>query len=63
MAKIRLPADPGRFKIAKASAGSYMVRNDRTGKNEVIIPCRDRDQAEDICKRLNEGDHSGEIWV
>lgn len=63
MPKITLPANPGRFRIAKAIAGNYVVVNDKTGKNEVIIACRDRDQAEEICKRLNNGDHDGEIWV
>jgi len=38
-----------------------MVINDKTGKNEVIIPVRDRNQADELCRRLNAGEHNGRV--
>lgn len=63
MAKKMLPKNPGTFRVSTAKAGNYIVLNDRTGKNQVIIPCRDRQQAEDLCRRLNAGEHDGEVFV
>jgi hypothetical protein len=61
--KKTLPKNPGRFRVSTAKAGNYIVLNDRTGKNQVIIPCRNREQAEEMCRRLNAGEHNGEIDV
>lgn len=44
-------------------AGNYIVINDKTGRNQVIIQCRDKAHAEEICGRLNRGDHRGEIYA
>jgi len=63
MPKYTIPENAGRFRVETAMAGNYMVINDKTGKNQVIIPCRDRVQADEVCERLNKGDHRGEIWV
>jgi hypothetical protein len=63
MAKKTIPENPGRFRVQTAKAGNYIVINDKTGKNEVIIPCRDYEQAVQLCNRLNAGDHNGEITV
>jgi hypothetical protein len=44
--------------------GRYaLVINDKTGKNQVAIPCRFVEVAEELCKRLNEGEHDGEVWT
>jgi superfamily II DNA helicase RecQ len=61
MARYLIPGNAGRFRSEIARAGNFMVINEKTGKNQVIIPCRDRKQAEEICSRLNRGDHDGEI--
>ncbi len=61
MARHLIPDNPGQFRIKVASAGNYMVINDKTGKNQVIIPCRNKSQAEDIRDKLNKNDHNGEI--
>ncbi|HTU91158.1 MAG TPA: hypothetical protein VMF69_13855 [Gemmataceae bacterium] len=63
MPKKTIPANAGRFRVSIAKAGNYIVLNDRTGKNQVIIPCRDRDQAEELCRQLNAGEHNGEVFV
>lgn len=63
MPKKTIPKNAGRFRVSTAKAGNYIVINDRTGKNQVIIPCRDREQAEELCRRLNAHDHNGEVNV
>lgn len=42
-------------------AGKPLIMNDRTGKTKVRIACKTSEQAEEICRRLNEGDHDGVI--
>jgi hypothetical protein len=42
-------------------AGTPLVMNERTGKTKVRIPCKSWEQAEEICRRLNENDHNGII--
>jgi hypothetical protein len=39
-----------------------MLWNKRTGKNQVIVVCRDRAHADEVCARLNRGDH-GTLWL
>ena len=63
MARHRIPKNAGQFRIVKGRAGNWLVLNDKTGGGKVAIPCRDREQAELLCKKLNEGDHDGEIWM
>lgn len=63
MAIVTLPKPAGKFRVSTASAGNYIVLNDRTGKNAVIIPCQSRHQAEELCNRLNAGDHDGQVLV
>lgn len=60
---ITIPENAGRFRVRIAKAGNYIVLNDRTGKNQVVIPCRDREQAEELCRRLNAGEHDGQVHV
>ena len=63
MPQYRIPKSPGRFRIVKARAGNWIVLNDKTGGGKIVIPCRDREQAERLCERLNTKNHDGEIWV
>ena len=64
MSRIQIPENAGsEFHILIARAGNYAVSNNKTGKNKVFIPCRDREQAEGLLRKLNEKDHDGEIWV
>jgi hypothetical protein len=62
MPRIRVPKNVGPYHILVASAGNYAVWNRRRGKNKVYIVCRDRAHAEEICQRLNGGEH-GEMWM
>ncbi len=63
MARHLIPKNAGTFRIIIAYAGNYAVVNDKTGRNEVIIACRDKEQAESLCKKLNDKDHNGEVWA
>jgi hypothetical protein len=64
MAKKTIPKNAGQFHVGRSAlAGNFLVMNDRTGKNQILIPCTSQAQAEEYCRRLNEGDHNGEINV
>jgi len=63
MPKYTIPKNPGTFSVKTARAGNYIVINSKTGKNQMIIPCRDKSQALEIRDRLNDGDHNGQLWV
>jgi len=63
MARIRIPKNPGQCVVIVARAGNFAVSNNKSGKNKIMIPCRDESQAEVIAAKINSGDHDGEIWV
>jgi hypothetical protein len=63
VARYGIPKDAGRFRIEKAMAGNWMVLNDKTGGGKIAIACRDLEQAEWLCDKLNRKDHDGEIWM
>jgi hypothetical protein len=63
MARIQIPKVAGRFRIVIALAGNYAVVNDRTGKNHVMIACRDKKQAEELLARLKSKDRPSELWI
>ena len=46
-----------------ALAGNYAVVNDKTVKNQVIIACRNKRQADELCRRLNSKDRPAELWM
>jgi hypothetical protein len=61
MPKYMIPKNAGRFRVITARAGNWLVLNDRTGNSAIKIPCRTREQADEICEKLNSGNHQGEI--
>lgn len=63
MATITIPENAGQFRVQTARAGNLIVTNDRTGKKQVIIPVRSRAQADELCARLNAGEHNGQVSV
>ncbi len=62
MPRVTLPKNTGTFRVATARAGNFIVINNKTGKNKVIVPCRDMAEANQLCDRLNSGKHPGQIW-
>jgi hypothetical protein len=58
-----IPKNAGPFKVVTARGGNPLVTNNYTGQRQVRIPCRDEQQANELCRRLNEGDHEDEVFV
>ena len=56
-----IPDKAGPYGVVRTLAGTPLVMNERTGKAKVRIPCKTREQAEEICRRLNEDEHDGII--
>ena len=61
MAIYTIPKYPGTFRIEWGGRGNYRVMNNKTGKNQVIIAVWDFEQAKELCRRLNAGEHDGQV--
>lgn len=59
----QIPLSAKRFEIARSKDGSYIVVSDTKGTEGVVIPCRDEAQANEVCEKLNRGEHDGQIDV
>ena len=59
----QIPPTARRFEIVKSKGGDYLVVSETTGRAGVAIPVADPRQAEEVCDRLNRGDHGGTIDV
>lgn len=62
MPRYVVPQNAGPYKVVTARAGNPLVCNSYTGKRMVRIPCKSKEQANDLCMRLNEG-KSGDVSV
>jgi hypothetical protein len=58
-----VPPTARRFEIVKGKAGEYLVVSETSGRGGVAIPVRDEKQAEELCGRLNRGEHDGTVEV
>lgn len=58
-----IPDHADEFEIVRSKDGSFAVVSETGGIRGVVIPCRDEAQAEDVCDRLNRGEHDGTIDV
>ena len=61
--KHSVPPNTGKVRVAVAIGGKWAVWNGKQGKNEFRILVRNRKQAEEVAKMINEKRHSGEIEV
>ena len=59
----QIPPTAKRFEIARGKDGSYVVVSETTGVGGVAIPVADQRQADEICGRLNRGEHDGTVEV
>jgi hypothetical protein len=59
----QIPPTARRFEIVKGKGGDYMVVSETTGRAGVAIPVADQRQAEEVCDRLNRGEHDGTVEV
>lgn len=53
MAKITIPPNTGKVRVAMALGHRYTVWNGKQGKGEFTLNCRDRKQAEAIAAKIN----------
>jgi hypothetical protein len=63
MATYDIPKNAGKFTVVVARGGHFAVWNRKIGKDQVSIPVRTKKQAQEICDRLNRGQHNGKISV
>jgi len=65
MARIRIPKNAGQFKIEFSMVQTYIVTNGKSGGNRIIIPCKSKEQAENVCEKLNGLDSNSEheVWL
>jgi hypothetical protein len=63
MPKYSVPPNTGKVRVAVAIGGTWAVWNGKQGKNEFRILVRNRKQAEEVAKIINEKRHNGEVEV
>lgn len=64
MARYKVPQNCGRVRVMMYIGNRFAVWNGKDDKkHELLIVCRDRKQAEEIARIINEKDHDGEIEV
>jgi hypothetical protein len=63
MPKYSVPPNTGKVRVAVAIGGKWAVWNGKQGKHEFRILVRNRKQAEEVAKMINEKRHHGEIEV
>lgn len=61
MARIEIPKNLGKVRVAMALGGKYAVWNGKQGRGEFRIVCRNRKEAEAIAGRINRNEHEGFI--
>ena len=59
----QIPPSARLFEIVRGKGGDYLVVSETTGTAGVAIPVADEKQAQDVCRRLNRGEHDGTIEV
>jgi hypothetical protein len=64
MTRIRVPKNAGRqFEVITTLAGTYAVWNHKSGKNKLLIPCCNQEQALELKEILNSKERPEEIWI
>ncbi len=64
MARFKVPQNCGKVRVVMAIGGAYAVWNGKDDrKHELLIVCRDKKQARELARIINEKDHNGEIDV
>ena len=59
----KVPPNTGKVRVAMTAGNKFTVWNGKQGQHEFAIICRDRKQAEEVAKKINSGDHKGEVVV
>ena len=61
MAKVKIPQNVGKVKVAMTLGGKWTVWNGKQGQHEFVIILVNRKQATEIAKLINSKQHNGEI--
>ncbi|HEV8608188.1 MAG TPA: hypothetical protein VGQ99_22825 [Tepidisphaeraceae bacterium] len=61
--KYTIPKNLGKVRVAKGLAHRWMVWNGKQGRGEFAIVCKDRKQAEQVARMINDKEHGDEIEV
>lgn len=52
MPRIRIPKNPGHFRVSRSIVQTYIVTNGKSGGNRIIILCKSKEQAQTFCNKL-----------
>lgn len=63
MSRYKIPKHAGPFYMITTRAGTPAVWNKKTGKNKILIPCKDEKEADEVLRKLDQVKDGGEIWV
>ena len=63
MAKYTIPSNAGKVRVAVTLGHKITVWNGKQGRDEFVIVCRNRRQAEEVAEKINKRLHDGEIVV
>jgi hypothetical protein len=63
MARIKIPQNVGKVKVAIGHGGKWTVWNGKQGKHEFVLFARDRKHAEEMVAHINSKKHEGFIDV
>lgn len=61
MAKVTIPPNIGKVKVAMTLGNKWTVWNGKQGQHEFVIVLQDRKQANEIARIINSKQHNGEI--
>lgn len=61
MARVRVPPNTGKVKVAMTLGGKWTVWNGKQGRDEFVIVLRNRKQATEIAQIINSKQHNGEV--
>jgi DNA gyrase inhibitor GyrI len=61
--KYEIPKNAGKVRVMMTLGGKYAVWNGKDGKAKFEILTRTRKQAEEVARKINTGNHGGEIDV
>jgi hypothetical protein len=63
VATYNVPPNTGKVRVAVTLGNKFTVWNGKQGKHEFVIVCRNRKQAEEIARKINNKEHDGQINV
>jgi hypothetical protein len=63
MPTYRIPRNAGKFIVVVARGGLFAAWNRKQGRDSISILVRTKRQAQEICEKLNRGEHNGTITV